>query len=105
MTATLEIRPGDAPASDVRDVWAEVLAEAASPDSPAHAAVAVRGADPSALAGAPVDVAQRDGSIGLTLLVEVVAPVTAFVLQTLWDDFVRPRLRDRFGYDPGSAIE
>lgn len=105
MAATLEIRPGDATPSAIREVWAEVLAEAALPDSPAHAVVVAHGADPVAVAEASVDVEERDGSIGLTLLVEVVAPITVYVLQTLWDDFVRPRLRDRFGYDAGPAME
>jgi hypothetical protein len=105
MATTLEVRQGDATAGAIRDAWVEILAEIATPDSQARSAVVAQGTDPAALAAAPVDVEQRDGSIGLTLLIEIGAPVAAYILQTLWEDFVRPRLRERFGHDAGPAID
>lgn len=89
----------------IGEAWAEILAEVASPQSEAHAAVLAHGVDPAALAVAPLHIQERDGSIGLTLLIEVGSPVAVYVLKTLWDDFVRPRLRDRFGRDAGPVVE
>jgi hypothetical protein len=105
LPATLEIRQGDVSAGAIREAWAEILAEVASPESEAHAAVVAQGADSAALAVAPLNIEEREGSIGLTLLIEVGAPVAVYVLKTLWEDFVRPRLRDKLRRDAGPAVE
>ena len=51
------------------------------------------------MAAASVRVEQKENDFGATLLVTVAGAVTAHVLESLWDDFVRPRLRRRFKRD------
>jgi hypothetical protein len=99
VAATLEVEPGGATASMIDEAWADVLSEIGTAGSAARELVAAHGADPDAMAAASVTVEQKENDFGATLLVTVVGAVTVHVLESLWDDFVRPRLRRRFKRD------
>jgi len=104
MTTTLNVNPGNATSEMVRDAWMDIL-ERVGHDADARKTVEAYGADPDTVARAEVDVEEVEGDFGLTLAISIGAPLAAHVLAGLWDDLVRPRIRDRFGKDAGEARE
>lgn len=100
-----ELERGSASAEQVREAWAQVLADAAAADGDVSRHLASLGTTPSALAETEVTVEERSGDLGATILVAVVGGVATHVLKSLWDDFVRPRLRARFSVDVGNEVK
>lgn len=103
--ATLEVNQDGTTPAMVEEAWQEVLAEVAQEGGETRASVESYGADPDALAGASLSVEQHERDFGATILVTIVAPVAVHVLNGLWDDHVRPRLRKKYGVDGGSPVE
>jgi hypothetical protein len=103
MTGRIVVEAGDVGADDIRAAWAEILAEAARPDSSPRGLVEAHEADADELDGASVEVTPLDGDGGLTLVVAIGAPLATHVLISLWDDYVRPRIRKNTGEDAGDA--
>ena len=103
--ATLEIEQDGATPAMVQEAWAEILSEMAEEGNEARASVERLGADPDELSGASLKVEQNEGDFGATILITGVAPVAVHVLNGLWDDHVRPRLRKRHDVDGGSRVE
>jgi hypothetical protein len=104
MAGELEIAPGDATAHLIRESWADVLAEAGQPGSDIAAAVAGHGIDPEALSAATLAVDEESRDFGASILVAVTIEVSAHILKSLWDEFVHPRLQERFNVDAGDVI-
>jgi hypothetical protein len=100
--AELKVDPGDATGQMVQEAWVEVLAEI-SEDGEARKTAEAYGADPDALATARDDVSIKDeqGDFGLSLVILIGAPVATEALKGLWNDLVRPRIRDKFNRDAG----
>jgi hypothetical protein len=105
MTTKMVVRPGDATASMVKEAWDEILGEVGKLDGDSRSTVESYEVDPDTLARASVDVKQDEGDFGITFLVIVGAPVAVHVLNSLWDDLVRPRLRSKFGVDGGPHVD
>lgn len=103
MTSQLEVEAGGATADMAAQAWSEILNEVGHKGSDARLAVESYGIDPDGLAGASVEVTQQEGDFGISLLVAVGVPVTIHILESLWDDLVRPRLRKRFKVDGGPS--
>jgi hypothetical protein len=102
--AELRVERADATEQLVREAWAEVLADIGREGSDARAFVSAAKVDADRLSAAELTVQEESGDFGATILVTIVAPVAVHILTSLWDDHVRPRLRDK-DVDGGQAIE
>jgi hypothetical protein len=105
MTSQLEVGAGSATADMVAQAWTEILSEVSDEGTDARLNVEHYGISPDVLASASVEVAQQERDFGITLLVIIGAPVTVHILNSLWDDMVRPRLRKKFKVDGGPVVE
>ena len=104
MTETLEVRPGGVSVSEIEDAWKDVIARAAQDDD-LRAVLVEHGLDPAEFSHASVEAAEVDGDGGLTIAIAIASPVAVHILQSLWDDYVRPRLRARTERDAGDVVE
>jgi hypothetical protein len=105
MAVRIEFLPGNATADMLQHVWTEVLAEITEPGSEARAEVQRLGGDPISGDDLSVIVEERSNDFGATFVVTIVAPLALHVLKGLFDDIVRPRIRQRYGVDVGDVRE
>jgi hypothetical protein len=103
MTYTIEVLPGNATCGEVHDACAAVVREVQQPGTSAHEFVAGCGVGADAQAQLTVRVDEVSRDFGATLLISIGGPVAVHVLKSLFDDFVRPRLRDD-GKDVGDDV-
>jgi hypothetical protein len=104
MPETLEVRPGDVSVSEIEDAWKDVIARA-NDDEDLQSLLVEHGLRPDALSDASVKTAEVDGDGGLTIAIAIASPVAVHVLQSLWDDYVRPRLRESTRRDAGDVVD
>lgn len=103
MTSQIKVGMGGADPGVVTQAWTEVLDEVGQEGSEARATVERYEIGPDRFDGASVVVTQQEGDFGISLLIAVGVPVAIHVLESMWDDLVRPRLRDKFEVDGGPA--
>lgn len=104
MSFEVRVFPGNATASSVRAAWAETIAAAREPGTPERAVLDQAGDNPELAESLRVQVCEEAHDFGATFLITVLGAVAAHVLNELWDDFVRPRLRHEH-VDVGERVE
>jgi hypothetical protein len=91
-----------------RDAWQEVLEELGTPGTEASIEAQRLGIGPDDLPVDAVTVEERDHDTGLTIAITfaiAIAPTLQHILNGLWDDLVRPRIRRKYGVDVEESVE
>lgn len=104
MPFSFEVELGNVTPDQVRAVWQEVLGDATNPKSDVARFLSSRGIDADELGLQSVDVEERSGDFGASILISILVPIAADVGKSLWEDYVRPRLRKKFNGDTGDEV-
>src|SRR5688572_4872730 len=97
---TLHFERGDKSAAQLQEALNEIAAELGSPDSEATTLAAQAGFEPSDLAGVSFEAGddkQQLDPLSAGIIIAVVGPVAANVVNKFWNDVVWPRLKKKRG--------